>query len=75
MGVFDFGESRGIHLPLAGFSYINNYHSSSRYVVCEMLCEKECRSPILWTKVGSSQLISPELVRGTMNEVSNLRET
>ena len=35
MGVFDFGGSRGIHLPLAEFSYINNYHSSIEYVSCE----------------------------------------
>ena len=32
-----FGGSRGIHLPLAEFSYINNYHSSMEYVSCEKL--------------------------------------
>ena len=37
MGVFDFGGSRGIHLPLAEFSYINNYNSSIEYVSCEKL--------------------------------------
>ena len=60
-----------MYLSLAEFSYVHNHHSIIKYVACE----RGCRSPVLWTKVGSSQLISPELVRGTMNEVSDLRET
>ena len=70
---FDFGGSKGMHLPLAELSYIHNYHSSIDYVVFEMLCERKCRSPVLWTKVGSSQLIGSELVRETTNKVLRLK--
>ena len=38
-----------------------------------MLHERKCRSPVLWTKVGSSQLIGPELVRETTNTVLRLK--
>ena len=56
-------EEAGVYLYRAEFSYINNYHSSNKYVAYEMLYERKCRSPVLWTKVGSSQLIGPELER------------
>lgn len=44
----DFGGSWDTHLPLAEFSYNNNYHSSIRCAPFEMLYERKCRSPVLW---------------------------
>ncbi|GKE41618.1 putative reverse transcriptase domain-containing protein, partial [Tanacetum coccineum] len=42
---------KDVHLPLAGFSYNNSYHSSIRCAPFEALYERECRSPILWAKI------------------------
>ena len=74
MGVFDFGGSRGIHLSLAEFSYINNYHSSIKNVPFEVLYGRKCRLPVLWAEVGTSQLIGPELVQGTTDMVFQIKE-
>jgi hypothetical protein len=46
-----------MHLPLAEFSYNNNYHSSIKNVPFEVWYERKCRLPVLWTEVGTSQLI------------------
>ncbi|GJY82065.1 putative reverse transcriptase domain-containing protein [Tanacetum coccineum] len=43
--VIDFGGSWDVHLPLAEFSYNNNYHSSTRCAPFEALYRRKCRSP------------------------------
>ncbi|GKF75689.1 putative reverse transcriptase domain-containing protein [Tanacetum coccineum] len=50
--IIDFRGSWDVHLPLAEFSYNNNYHSSVRCVPFEALYGRKCRSPILWVEVG-----------------------
>ena len=69
MGVFEFGGSWGMHLPLAEFSYNSSYHSGNCYAPFEMWYGRKCRSPVLWAEVGTSQLIGPELERETTNKV------
>ncbi|GKF03828.1 putative reverse transcriptase domain-containing protein [Tanacetum coccineum] len=61
--VMDFGGSWDAHLPLIGFSYKNSYHTSVKCAPFEALYERKCRSLVIWTEVGESQLIGPELVR------------
>nr|GEZ91756.1 putative ribonuclease H-like domain-containing protein [Tanacetum cinerariifolium] len=50
-----------VHLPLAEFSYNNNYHSSKRCAPFEALYGRKCRSPVLWAEIGESSLIGHEL--------------
>ena len=59
--MFEFGGSWDMHLSLAEFSYNNNYNSSIKHVPFGVLYGRKCRSPVLWTEVGTSQLIGPEL--------------
>nr|GFC60241.1 putative reverse transcriptase domain-containing protein [Tanacetum cinerariifolium] len=63
--VIDFGGSWDTHLPLVEFSYNKSYHMSIKYVPFEALYGRKCRSPVIWTEVGESQLIGPELVQET----------
>ncbi|GKA69941.1 putative reverse transcriptase domain-containing protein [Tanacetum coccineum] len=72
--VIDFGGSWNIHLPLAKFSYNNSYHSSIRCAPFEALYGRKCRSPVLWTEIGDSRLIRPELVQETTDKVVMIRD-
>ncbi|GKB17375.1 putative reverse transcriptase domain-containing protein [Tanacetum coccineum] len=63
--VMDFGGSWDTHLPLIEFSYNNSYHTSIKCAPFEALYGRKCRSPVIWTKVGESQLIRPEIVQET----------
>ncbi|GJS47417.1 putative reverse transcriptase domain-containing protein [Tanacetum coccineum] len=59
--VMDFGGSWDTHLPLIEFSYNNSYHTSIKCAPFEALYGRKCRSPVIWTEVGESQLIGPEI--------------
>ncbi|GKF98553.1 putative reverse transcriptase domain-containing protein, partial [Tanacetum coccineum] len=59
--VIDFGGGWDVHLPLAEFSYNNNYYTSIRCAPFEALYGRKCRSPMLWAKIGEGSLIGPEL--------------
>ncbi|GJR45907.1 putative reverse transcriptase domain-containing protein [Tanacetum coccineum] len=61
--VMDFGGSWDTHLPLIKFSYNNSYHTSVKYTPFKALYGQKCRSPVIWTEVGESQLIGPEIMR------------
>ncbi|GJW23120.1 reverse transcriptase domain-containing protein [Tanacetum coccineum] len=50
--VIDFGGSWDVHLPLAEFSYNNNYHSSIRCASFEALYGRRCRLPVLWAEIS-----------------------
>ncbi|GJZ65807.1 reverse transcriptase domain-containing protein [Tanacetum coccineum] len=72
--VIDFGGSWDVHLPLAEFSYNNNYHLSIRCAPFEALYKRKCRSPVLWAEIGESSLIGPELVQETTDKVVLIKE-
>ncbi|GKG61268.1 putative reverse transcriptase domain-containing protein, partial [Tanacetum coccineum] len=61
--VIDFGGSWDAHLPLIKFSYNNSYHTSAKCAPFEALYGRKCRSLVIWTEVGESQLIGPENVQ------------
>ncbi|GJU51052.1 putative reverse transcriptase domain-containing protein [Tanacetum coccineum] len=67
--VIDFGGSWDTHLPLADFSYNNNYHSSIRCAPFEALYRRKYRSHVLWAEIRASQWIGPELVQETTDKV------
>nr|GEY57638.1 reverse transcriptase domain-containing protein [Tanacetum cinerariifolium] len=69
-----FGYDWDVHLPLAEFSYNNSYHSSIRCASFEALCERVCRSPVLWAEIRESRLIGPELVQEMTDKVVLIKE-
>ncbi|GKA35956.1 putative reverse transcriptase domain-containing protein [Tanacetum coccineum] len=72
--IIDFGGSWDVHLPLAEFSYNNNYHSSIRCAPFEALYRIKCRSPVLCAEIGESSLIGHELVQETTDKVVLIKE-
>ncbi|GJY41569.1 putative reverse transcriptase domain-containing protein [Tanacetum coccineum] len=72
--VMDFGGSWDTHLPLIEFSYNNSYHTSTKYAPFEALYGRKCRSLMIWTEVGESQLIRPELVQETTEKIFQTKE-
>ena len=40
----------------------------------EALYERQCRSPLCWTKVGERSITSPDLIRDTFEKVSLIRQ-
>ncbi|GJW37115.1 putative reverse transcriptase domain-containing protein [Tanacetum coccineum] len=72
--VIDFGGSWDVHLPLAEFFYNNSYHSSIRCAPFEALYGRKCKSPVLWTEIGESSLIGPEMVQETTDKVVLIKE-
>ncbi|GKC48615.1 putative reverse transcriptase domain-containing protein [Tanacetum coccineum] len=61
--VIDFGSDWDKHLPLAEFSYNNNYHASIKAAPFEALYGRKCRSLVCWSEVGDVQLTGPEMIR------------
>nr|GEW38702.1 putative reverse transcriptase domain-containing protein [Tanacetum cinerariifolium] len=72
--VMDFGGSLDTHLPLVEFSYNNSYHTSIKCAPFEALYGRKCRSPVIWTEVGESQLIGPEIVQETTEKIIQIKE-
>ncbi|GKE69699.1 hypothetical protein Tco_1527771, partial [Tanacetum coccineum] len=40
----------------------------------EALYGRKCRSPVIWTEVGESQLIGPEIVQETTEKIVQIKE-
>nr|GEV97896.1 putative reverse transcriptase domain-containing protein [Tanacetum cinerariifolium] len=72
--VMDFGGSWDTHLPLVEFSYNNSYHTSIKCTPFKALYRQKCRSPVIWTEVGESQLIGPEIVQETTENIIQIKE-
>ncbi|GJW54113.1 putative reverse transcriptase domain-containing protein [Tanacetum coccineum] len=72
--VMDFGGSWDTHLPLVEFSYNNSYHTSVKCAPFEVLYGRKCRSPVIWTEVGESQPIGPEIMQETTEKIIQIKE-
>ncbi|GKF56132.1 putative reverse transcriptase domain-containing protein [Tanacetum coccineum] len=72
--VMDFGGSWDTYLPLIEFSYNNSYHTSIKCAPFEALYGRKCRPPVIWTEVGESQLIGPEIVQETTEKIFQIKE-
>nr|GEY86344.1 putative reverse transcriptase domain-containing protein [Tanacetum cinerariifolium] len=72
--VMDFGGTWDTHLPLVKFSYNNSYHKSITCTPFEALYGRKCRSPVIWTKIGESQLIGPEIMQETTEKIVQIKE-
>ncbi|GKC17485.1 putative reverse transcriptase domain-containing protein [Tanacetum coccineum] len=72
--VMDFGGSWDTHLQLVEFSYNNSYHVSIKCAAFEALYGRKCRSLVIWTEVGESQLIGPEIMQETTEKIVQIKE-
>nr|GEY83595.1 putative reverse transcriptase domain-containing protein [Tanacetum cinerariifolium] len=72
--VMDFGGSWDTHLLLVKFSYNNTYHKSIICAPFEVLYGRKYRSPVIWTEIGESQLIGPEIVQETTEKIFQIKE-
>ncbi|GJR52808.1 hypothetical protein Tco_1403329 [Tanacetum coccineum] len=50
------------------------YHTSIKCAPFEALYGRKCRSPVIWTEVGESQLIRPEIVQETTEKIVQIKE-
>ncbi|GKE79977.1 hypothetical protein Tco_1549977, partial [Tanacetum coccineum] len=50
------------------------YHTSVKCAPFEALYGRKCRSPVIWTEVGESQLIGPELVQEMTEKIFQIKE-
>nr|GFA16274.1 putative reverse transcriptase domain-containing protein [Tanacetum cinerariifolium] len=72
--ILDFGGSWDTHLPLVEFSYNNSYYTSIKCAPFEALYGRKCRSPVIWTEVGESQLVGLEIVQETTEKIIQIKE-
>nr|GEY33909.1 putative reverse transcriptase domain-containing protein [Tanacetum cinerariifolium] len=72
--VMYFGGSWDTHLPLVEFSYNNSYHKSIKCAPFEAMYGRKCRSPVIWTEIGESQLIGPKIVQETTEKIFQIKE-
>ena len=72
--VLDFGGSWDTYLPLAEFSYNNNYHASIDRAPFEMLYGRRCRTPVCWDEVGHRVLGSTKVVLETTRLIQQVRD-
>ncbi|GJX84454.1 putative reverse transcriptase domain-containing protein [Tanacetum coccineum] len=72
--VIDFGKVWVKHLPLAKFSYNNNYHASIKAAPYEALYGRKCQSPVCWAEVGEAQLIGPEMIQETTEKIVLIKQ-
>nr|GEY44874.1 putative reverse transcriptase domain, ribonuclease H-like domain, aspartic peptidase domain protein [Tanacetum cinerariifolium] len=72
--VMDFDGCWDTHLLLVEFSYNNSYHTSIKCAPFKALYGQKCRSPVIWTEVGESQLIGPEIMQEMTKKIIHIKE-
>jgi len=61
--VLDHIGSSSEMLPLAEFTYNNNYHSGIGMAPFEALYGRRCRTPLCWNQDGESLVLGPEFLQ------------
>jgi hypothetical protein len=56
------GQKWDKHLPLAKFSYNNNYQESIKMSPFKALYEWPCRTPLSWSESGERVIFGPDIV-------------
>ncbi|XP_022843283.1 uncharacterized protein LOC111366820 [Olea europaea var. sylvestris] len=72
--VLELKSSWDTHLPLMEFAYNNNYHSSIEMDPFEALYGRKCRILVCWDEIGKRELVGPELVQMTSENVKLIKE-
>src|SRR3954469_21028700 len=70
----NFGGSWEDHLPLAEFSYNNNYQSSIKMAPFEALYGQKCRSPICWFEIGENKEFAPDYIKERQEVIDIIRD-
>ena len=74
MCVLDFGKGWDRYLALIEFAYNNSYQASIQMAPYEALYGRKCRTPLNWDEVGERQMIGPDIVQKTADQVKIIRE-
>jgi hypothetical protein len=61
------------HLPLAEFSYNNNYQESIRMSPFEALYERPYRTPLSWSESGEKVIFGPDIVTEAEEKVKQIQ--
>nr|GEZ43903.1 reverse transcriptase domain-containing protein [Tanacetum cinerariifolium] len=72
--VIDFRKGWVKHLPLAEFSYNNNYHASIKAAPYEAHYGRKCRSHVCWAEVREAQLTGPEMIKETTENIVLIKQ-
>nr|GEX68692.1 putative reverse transcriptase domain-containing protein [Tanacetum cinerariifolium] len=64
----------GVRTIIMDEAHKTSFHSSIRYAPFEALCERKCRSTILWDEIEESRLIGQKLVQETTDKVVLIKE-
>nr|GFC75364.1 putative reverse transcriptase domain-containing protein [Tanacetum cinerariifolium] len=72
--VIEFGEGWVNHLPLVEFLYNNSYHDTIKAATFKALYGRKCRLPVCWTNVGEAQILGPELIQETTEEIVQIKQ-
>jgi hypothetical protein len=67
--VLEFPQMWDDCLPLAEFSYNNNYQESIKMAPFEALYGRRCRTPLNWSEPGERWFFRPDWVKGTEERV------
>jgi hypothetical protein len=69
-----YGKNWDKSLSYAEFSYNNSYHASIKMAPYEALYGRQCRTPLLWSQTGESQVFGPEVLKDVEKQVQMVRE-
>jgi hypothetical protein len=61
-------------LPYAEFSYNNSYQASIEMALFEALYGRQCRTPLLWSQTGESQVLGTKVLKDAEKQVQMIRE-
>jgi hypothetical protein len=72
--VLDFKGSWIRYLLLVEFAYNNSFQPTIGMAPYEALYGRKCRSPLYWDEVGERQMLGPELVQETKENIALIRK-
>jgi hypothetical protein len=70
--VLEFPQKWDDGLPLAEFSYNNNYQESIKMAPCEALYGRRCCTPLNWSEPGERWFFRPDMVKETEEKVQRI---
>lgn len=72
--VLEKGGSWDSYLTLIEFTYNNSFHSSIEMAPFEALYGRRCRMPLCWYESNESDVIGPEIVQKTIENIKMIQE-
>ena len=72
--VLEQGGTWDSYLPLIEFTYNNNFLSSIRMTLFEVLYGRRCKTPLCWYESGESVVVGPKIVQQTTDKIKNIQE-